>query len=131
VEELLTALTKNNTKIHVDEKKADYSKEWLSNDVNIKWVTNIEEAIAHIDEFSLGHSECIITENEENAKKFLQEVDSACVYHNVSTWFSDGAQFGLGAEMGISTQKLHARGPFALKALTTYKWIISGNGETR
>ncbi len=131
IETLLTALTKNNTKIHVDENKADYSKEWLSNDINVKWVHDIDEAIAHIDEFSLGHSECIITENEENAQKFLQEIDSACVYHNVSTWFSDGAQFGLGAEMGISTQKLHARGPFALEALTTYKWIVSGNGETR
>ena len=81
--------------------------------------------------FGSGHSECIVTENQNAADEFLRKVDAACVYHNAPTSFTDGAQFGLGAEIGISTQKLHARGPMALEAMTTYKWIIKGEGQTR
>ena len=77
------------------------------------------------------HSECIVTENQAAADRFLLQVDAACVYHNAPTSFTDGAQFGLGAEIGISTQKLHARGPMALEAMTTYKWIVKGEGQTR
>jgi glutamate-5-semialdehyde dehydrogenase len=109
----------------------NYSKEWLSHDLNIKLVKNTEEAITHIQKYSLQHTEGIVTEDKKTAEKFLQEVDAACVYHNLSTQFSDGAQFGLGAEIGISTQKMHARGPFALEALTTYKWIGRGGGLVR
>jgi glutamate-5-semialdehyde dehydrogenase len=87
--------------------------------------------MAHIEKYGSGHSEAIITEDWPTANRFLSEVDAAAVYHNVSTQFTDGAQFGLGAEIGISTQKMHARGPMALKELTTYKWIILGNGQTR
>lgn len=109
----------------------DFSTEYLSYDISIKIVSDLDDALEHIREFSLGHSESIVTENSKNAQKFLDEVDSACVYHNVSTAFSDGSQFGLGAEIGISTQKLHARGPFALEALTSFKWVITGNGIIR
>ncbi len=109
----------------------DYDTEWLDYKMSLKVVKNINEALNHIEKHSLGHSESIVTENTKNAEQFLRAVDSACVYHNTSTAFSDGAQFGLGAEMGISTQKLHARGPFALQALTTTKWIVRGNGQIR
>ena len=108
-----------------------FSREYLSYDLGIKIVSHLEEALEHIRKFSLGHSESIVTADTENAQKFLDEVDSACAYHNASTAFSDGAQFGLGAEIGISTQKLHARGPFALEALTSFKWLVRGNGEVR
>jgi glutamate-5-semialdehyde dehydrogenase len=108
-----------------------FTQEYLSYDLSIQIVKDIDEALEHIEKYSLGHSESIVTEDEKNAEKFLHTVDAACVYHNVSTAFSDGAQFGLGAEIGISTQKLHARGPFALEALTSYKWIITGDGITR
>lgn len=109
----------------------DYYKEYLDYIISIKTVENIDEAIAHINEHSTGHSECIISNNTSNIDKFLKEIDSACVYANVSTRFSDGFEFGLGAEIGISTQKLHARGPMGLKELTTYKYIIKGNGQVR
>jgi glutamate-5-semialdehyde dehydrogenase len=91
----------------------------------------VDEAIAHINKYNTGHSESIITENEENAGKFLQGVDAACVYVNASTRFTDGFQFGFGAEIGISTQKLHARGPMGLKELTSYKYEIIGDGQVR
>ncbi|MBI4995115.1 gamma-glutamyl-phosphate reductase, partial [Candidatus Peregrinibacteria bacterium] len=94
-------------------------------------VRNFDSALDHIAHHSLKHSEAIITENSDIAQRFLQTVDAACVYWNTSTQFSDGAQFGLGTEIGISTQKLHVRGPFALEGLTSYKWIIEGNGQIR
>jgi len=109
----------------------DYYTEYLDYIISIKTVKNIDEAIAHINEHSTGHSECIITQNKENAEKFLNEIDSACVYHNVSTRFTDGFEFGFGAEIGISTQMLHARGPMGLRELTTYKYKIRGNGQVR
>ena len=92
---------------------------------------NIDEAIKHINKYSTGHSECIITNNDENAKEFLNRIDSSCVYVNASTRFTDGFEFGFGAEIGISTQKLHARGPMGLVELTGYKYQISGNGQVR
>jgi len=111
--------------------EADFYTEYLDYILSVKTVKNIDEAIAHINECSTGHSEAIITENMENAEKFMQEIDSACVYVNASTRFSDGFEFGMGAEIGISTQKLHARGPMGLKELTTYKYTIIGNGQIR
>lgn len=128
---LLPELENAGVQIHFPENPKEFSREYLSFDISIKTVDNIDEALEHIRNFSLGHSESIVTEDQKNAEKFLQEVDAACVYHNVSTAFSDGAQFGLGAEIGISTQKLHARGPFALEALTSIKWVITGSGVTR
>ena len=109
----------------------DYATEFLDYIISIKVVDSIDEAIAHIGTYSTGHSECIITESYQNAQKFQQEIDSACVYVNCSTRFTDGGEFGLGAEIGISTQKLHARGPMGLKELTTMKYLISGNGQIR
>ena len=91
----------------------------------------LSEALAHIACYGSGHSECIITENEQTARRFQQMVDAACVYVNAPTSFTDGAQFGLGAEIGFSTQKLGPRGPMALEEMTTYKWLINGNGQTR
>lgn len=109
----------------------DFDTEFLDYALTTHVVSSLDDAIAHIDAHSLNHSECIVTDNEKNAELFLTRVDSACVYWNASTQFTDGAQFGLGAEIGISTQKLHVRGPFALEGLTTYKWKIRGNGQTR
>lgn len=111
--------------------RSDYGREWMSYDLSIKFVDSLDEALAHIRQYSSGHSECIITENEANADRFMREVDAACVYVNAPTSFTDGAQFGLGSEIGISTQKLHARGPMALEEITTYKWLIRGEGQTR
>ena len=91
----------------------------------------MDEAIAHINKYNTKHSEAIITENELTAEKFLKEIDAACVYVNASTRFTDGFEFGFGAEIGISTQKLHARGPMGLKELTSYKYQIHGNGQIR
>ena len=108
-----------------------FGTEFQSYTMTLKTVTSADEAIQHIRRFGSGHSECIITENRTTADKFLAQVDAACVYHNAPTAFTDGAQFGLGAEIGISTQKLHARGPMALEEITTYKWIIEGDGQTR
>jgi len=108
-----------------------YDREFLSLQMNVHLVKHIDEAIAHIRKYSLKHSESIVTKNKKNAEKFLREIDAACVYVNTSTAFSDGAQFGLGAEIGISTQKLHARGPMGLRELTSYKWLISSNGLIR
>lgn len=114
---------------HRDE--ASFGTEWQSYNLSIRIVDSLEEAMDHIRRFGSGHSESIVTENKEAAETFLRGVDAACVYWNAPTSFTDGAQFGLGAEIGISTQKLHARGPMALEAITTYKWIIRGNGQTR
>ncbi len=109
----------------------DYGTEYLDYIVSMKTVSSTEEAIEHINRYNTGHSDAILTENEEHARLFLQEVDSACVYVNASTRFTDGFEFGFGAEIGISTQKLHARGPMGLKELTTYKYRITGNGQIR
>lgn len=109
----------------------DFGHEYLSYDLSIKTTPTISDAIEHIRQHTSGHSEAIITENRENANQFFQEVDAAVVYLNASTAFTDGGQFGMGAEIGISTQKLHARGPMALDALTTYKWQILGDGQIR
>ncbi|MBQ2065619.1 MAG: glutamate-5-semialdehyde dehydrogenase [Paludibacteraceae bacterium] len=108
-----------------------FGKEFMDYRMGLKTVESLDEALEHIARFSSKHSECIITENESSAVKFQKEVDAACVYVNAPTSFTDGAQFGMGAEIGISTQKLHARGPMALPELTTYKWLINGNGQTR
>lgn len=109
----------------------DYYKEYLALELSVKVVDSAEEAIAHINKYSTKHSDCIVSENYTTVKKFLLGVDSACVYANASTRFSDGFEFGLGAEIGISTQKLHARGPMGLAALTTYKYVVLGEGQVR
>lgn len=109
----------------------DYGKEYLDYIVSIKTVETMDEAIAHINKYNTKHSEAIITENKENACKFLNEVDAACVYVNASTRFTDGFEFGFGAEIGISTQKMHARGPMGLRELTSYKYLIEGEGQIR
>ena len=109
----------------------DYYKEYLALELSVKVVDSPEEAMAHINRYSTKHSDCIVSENYSTVKKFLLGVDSACVYANASTRFSDGFEFGLGAEIGISTQKLHARGPMGLAALTTYKYVVLGEGQVR
>ncbi len=109
----------------------DWGTEYLDYKISVKTVSSVEEAIAHINRYNTGHSEAIITNDYDNSRKFLDEVDAACVYVNASTRFTDGFEFGFGAEVGISTQKLHARGPMGLLALTTTKYIIYGNGQTR
>ena len=123
----LLELMKDKVQFHYD----NYGKEWMSYDLSIKVVDSLDEALAHIRKYSSGHSEAIITENKETAIRFQKEVDAACVYWNAPTSFTDGAQFGLGAEIGISTQKLGPRGPMALEEMTTYKWIIEGDGQIR
>ena len=109
----------------------DYGREYLDYILSLKTVDSLEEAIAHINKYNTKHSECIVTEDETAAVKFLNEIDAACVYWNASTRFTDGFEFGFGAEIGISTQKLHARGPMGLKDLTSYKYAIYGNGQVR
>ncbi|WP_026520769.1 glutamate-5-semialdehyde dehydrogenase [Butyrivibrio sp. VCB2001] len=115
----------------IDATEEDFGKEYLDYIISVKTVKNVDEAIAHINKYNTGHSECIVTENKETAQRFLDRVDAACVYVNVSTRFTDGFEFGLGAEIGISTQKLHARGPMGLKELTSYKYEITGEGQIR
>lgn len=112
-------------------KAESFGTEFLDYKMAVKTVKSFEDALGHIQENSSKHSECIVTENKERAALFTRIVDAACVYTNVSTAFTDGAQFGLGAEIGISTQKLHARGPMGLEEITSYKWIIEGDGQTR
>ncbi|MCI6553410.1 MAG: glutamate-5-semialdehyde dehydrogenase [Lachnospiraceae bacterium] len=141
--QLAETLRKKNVEMRGDEKvcailpdasaaaEEDYAKEYLDYILSIKVVDSIGQAIAHINQYNTKHSEAIITENKENAEKFLNEVDAACVYVNASTRFTDGFEFGFGAEIGISTQKLHARGPMGLKELTSYKYTIEGNGQIR
>lgn len=109
----------------------DYGKEYLDLILSVKTVDSLEEAIAHINKYNTGHSDAILTEDKEHARKFLREVDAACVYVNASTRFTDGFEFGFGAEIGISTQKLHARGPMGLRELTSYKYQITGAGQIR
>ncbi len=109
----------------------DFGREFLSLRMSVKTVDGLDEALAHIASYSSRHSEAIVTENMAVAERFLREVDAAAVYHNTSTAFTDGAQFGMGAEIGISTQKLHARGPMALPELTSYKWVVRGQGQIR
>lgn len=146
---ICTPLEKNDVAIYADERAydalkdnyperllhraqaEDFGREFLSYAMAIKTVDNIAEAIDHIGRFGSGHSEAIVTEDNLAADCFCRNVDAACVYVNAPTSFTDGAQFGLGAEIGISTQKLHARGPMGLDQLMTYKWIIRGNGQTR
>lgn len=108
-----------------------YGTEFLDYKMAIKTVRNIEEAVSHIYTYGSGHSECIVTEDKQASDLFCRQVDAACVYVNAPTSFTDGAQFGLGAEIGISTQKLHARGPMGLREITTYKWLIEGDGQIR
>ncbi|MCR5627258.1 MAG: glutamate-5-semialdehyde dehydrogenase [Lachnospiraceae bacterium] len=138
-----TLMYENNVEIRADREamkyindvseatEEDYAREYLDYIISVKTVSNVDEAIAHINRYHTGHSDCIVTENSETAEKFLREIDSACVYHNASTRFTDGFEFGFGAEIGISTQKLHARGPMGLKELTSYKYIVKGNGQIR
>ncbi|WP_281192932.1 glutamate-5-semialdehyde dehydrogenase [Erysipelothrix rhusiopathiae] len=109
----------------------DFRKEYLDLEMSVKVVDSLEEAIVHINFYNTKHSEAIITNNEKTAQRFTQEVDASTVYVNASTRFTDGSQFGFGAEIGISTQKLHARGPMGLKQLTSYKYIVKGKGQTR
>ena len=109
----------------------DFAKEYLALMMSVKTVRSLQEAIDHINRYHTKHSDCIITENKEAADLFLREIDSACVYVNASTRFTDGYEFGFGAEIGISTQKLHARGPMGLPELTSYKYLITGNGQIR
>ena len=114
-----------------DDDKDVYGREWMDYKMSVKTVDTIEDALSHIRRYSSGHSECIITDDEASAELFRQHVDAACVYVNAPTSFTDGAQFGLGAEIGISTQKLGPRGPMGLSEMTTYKWLIDGHGQTR
>ena len=109
----------------------DFGREYLDYIISVKTVKSVDEAIEHINKYNTGHSESIITENSDTAQRFLDRVDAACVYVNVSTRFTDGFEFGFGAEIGISTQKLHARGPMGLKELTSYKYEIIGDGQIR
>ena len=109
----------------------DFGKEYLALMLSVKTVDSVEEAIEHINRYHTGHSDCIVTTNSEAADKFLREIDSACVYVNVSTRFTDGFEFGFGAEIGISTQKLQARGPMGLREITSYKYQITGDGQVR
>ena len=124
---LLEPVVKKNVEIVYD----DFGTEFMDYKMAVKVVDSIDEAIEHIATYGSGHSECIITNNKDNALKFQQLVDAACVYVNAPTSFTDGAQFGLGAEIGISTQKLGPRGPMGLEEITTYKWLIEGEGQVR
>lgn len=140
---LSEALRKNNVEIRADKQamafitdckeasEEDFAKEYLDYIISVKTVSDVKEAIAHINKNNTRHSEAIITENKETAELFLRGVDAACVYVNASTRFTDGFEFGFGAEIGISTQKLHARGPMGLKELTSYQYRISGEGQVR
>lgn len=123
--------TAENIKVEKIADDNDYAAEFLDYKLSSKVVKSVDEAIEHINRFGTGHSECIVTGSLENARKFQRRVDAAAVYVNASTRFTDGFEFGLGAEIGISTQKLHARGPMGLKALTSYKYLIDGNGQVR
>jgi glutamate-5-semialdehyde dehydrogenase len=109
----------------------DFGREFLDLKCSIKTVSSLDEALEHIAKYSSKHSECIVSSSELHIEQFLNTVDAAAVYANASTRFTDGGEFGLGAEIGISTQKLHARGPFALEKLVTEKWIVRGNGQIR
>ncbi len=140
---LVAALKEHGVEIRADEKarevcsqllpatEEDFATEYLELIISVKTVSSIEEAIQHINKYNTGHSEAIITRDYSNAQRFLQDIDAAAVYVNASTRFTDGFEFGFGAEIGISTQKLHARGPMGLEALTSYKYIVYGDGQIR
>jgi len=131
-DERALAILKSNSGLKlVPATDADWGKEFLSLVAAVRVVDSLDEALEHIDHYGSGHSEAIITEEYQAAMRFLNEVDAACVYVNASTRFTDGGQFGLGAEVGISTQKFHARGPLGVRELTSYKWIIFGSGQVR
>jgi glutamate-5-semialdehyde dehydrogenase len=126
------AILKNKTSLKLlPAKDEDWGKEFLALIAAVKVVDSLDDALNHIATYGSGHSETIVTEDKSASNRFLIEVDAACVYSNASTRFTDGGQFGLGAEIGISTQKFHARGPMALREITSYKWIIIGNGQIR
>ena len=127
--DIIAKLQAKNVDIHDND--CDFGKEFMAYAMNLRVVDSLDDAINHIARFGSGHSECIITDDEAAAERFQTEVDAACVYVNAPTSFTDGAQFGLGAEIGISTQKLGPRGPMGLMEMTTYKWLINGNGQTR
>ncbi len=143
--EIARALAAGGVTLHVDDRaaalvgdapavpvtEADYDREWLSLDCSVRVVGSFDAALEHIEQHGSGHSEAIVTGAYEAAQRFLREVDAAAVFVNASTYFNDGAQFGLGVEVGISTQKMHARGPMGLRELTSYKWIVLGNGHIR
>jgi len=109
----------------------DWSMEYLDYILAVKVVSSVEEAMAHVNQYGSKHSDCIVTEDGVEAEKFLRGVDSACAFHNLSTRFSDGEEFGFGAEIGISTDKLHARGPMALRELTSYQYRLRGSGQIK
>ena len=130
--EALSILQKVSTGANVVAAGADdFDQEWLSLVMGVRIVGGLDEAIAHIQDHSTEHSDSILTADSQNADRFVAEVDSAAVYVNASTRFTDGGQFGLGAEVAVSTQKLHARGPMGLEELTTYKWVVVGDGHIR
>ena len=112
-------------------RESDWPMEYLSLTLAVKVVDSLAEAIKHIQQYGSGHSETIVTRSKAHAEKFLKEIDSACVYHNASTRFTDGGEFGSGAEVGVSTDKIHARGPMGLEGLTSYKYVIIGKGQIR
>lgn len=130
LDELLAPVKAKNVTIYLNNEDK-YGTEFMDYKMAVKVVDSIDEAIEHITKYGSGHSECIITDNKDNARKFQQMIDAACVYVNAPTSFTDGAQFGLGAEIGISTQKLGPRGPMGLEEITTYKWLIEGEGQVR
>ncbi len=141
-DELIAALKDKGVTLHGDNEicerygavpaiESDYADEYLSLDMCVKMVSGVEEAIEHIARYGTGHTELIITEDLENARRFQTEIDAACVNHNASTRFTDGGQFGFGAEIGIATQKMHARGPLGLRELTIYKYLVNGKGQIR
>jgi glutamate-5-semialdehyde dehydrogenase len=129
-EDALACLGENKP-LAVPATEEDWGTEYLDYILSVKTVDTLDEAIAHINKYNTGHSETIVTKDYDICQKFLDEIDAACVYVNASTRFSDGNEFGFGAEIGISTQKLHARGPMGLEALTSYKYTIYGNGQIR
>jgi glutamate-5-semialdehyde dehydrogenase len=142
---LAQAMGEHGVTLHVDERAAplaasapqepvqaeDYDREWLSLDCSVRVVDSFDDALEHIAAHGSGHSEAIITDSYAASQRFVREVDAAGVFVNASTYFHDGGQFGLGVEVGISTQKMHARGPMGLRELTSYKWVVLGNGQTR
>ena len=141
--ELCRALKAKGVEIRGDEKTravvsglkkasiADWTTEYLDLILSVRVVKNLEEAIAHIETYGSHHSDAIVTQDKDAATRFTQSIDSACVFVNCSTRFNDGGEFGMGAEMGISTDKLHARGPMGLEELTSYKYVVTGDGQVR
>ncbi len=143
--DIARALAEQGVTVHADERAAplcetgavvpvepaDYDREWLSLDCSVRVVDSLDAALEHIDEHGSGHSEAIVTDSYQAARRFQLEADAAAVFVNASTYFHDGAQFGLGAELGISTQRMHARGPIGLRELTSYKWLVLGTGQIR